>query len=281
MTTKRFLKKLSGTIIRRLVLLVMLAFVLIPFLYFVSVSFQSENYVEGENGFWYAFKHPTFENYIRVFATLNYFRYFKNSLIICLISTLVSISIAALAAYPLSRLKNSFTDSVSFWILSQKMLPPVAVLIPIYLIMSKIRLLDTYVGLILIYTVLNLPYSVWMIMNFFNDVPRELDESAMLDGCGKIQILLKVVCPISKPGIVSTGIFVFILTWSEFLFALIITSMNTKTLPVAIASFVTDTGIEWNCMAAAGTVLIIPLIIMFGFIQNSLVKGLSFGAVKG
>ena len=103
----------------------------------------------------------------------------------------------------------------------------------------------------------------------------------MLDGCNKAQILIKIVFPIAKPGIIATGIFVFVLSWSEFIFALILSSMNTKTLPVAISSFISDTGIEWNSMAAAGAILIVPLSIMFFFIQKSLVKGLSFGAIKG
>jgi multiple sugar transport system permease protein len=161
------------------------------------------------------------------------------------------------------------------------MLPAIAVLIPIYLVMSKIRMLDTYHGLIIVYMVINLPYAVWMSRSFIDDIPLELDESAMIDGCNKMQIISKVIFPIAKPGILSTGIFIFVLSWSEFIFALILSSMTTKTLPVAISSFISDTGIEWNSMAAAGAILIVPLSIMFFFIQNSLVKGLSFGAVKG
>ncbi|MCH3918229.1 MAG: carbohydrate ABC transporter permease [Spirochaetia bacterium] len=281
MVKKIKIERFAGTLLRRIILIAALLFVLVPFLYFVSVSFQSKNYIEGNKSFFYSFLHPTFENYIQVFSTLSYFRYFKNSLIICVISTVFSVIVASLASYVLSRIKNDFTDNLAFWILSQKMLPPIAILIPIYLILSKIRLLDTYTGIILIYTVVNLPYSVWMIKSFIDDVPVEEDESAMLDGCNKLQILTKIIYPIAKPGIIATGIFIFILSWSEFIFALILTSMHTKTLPVAISSFVTDTGIEWNCMAAAGTILVIPLIIMFVFIQKSLVRGLSFGAVKG
>ena len=267
------------TIIRRLFICFGLLFILIPFFYFLSVSFQPKNYTQtGIPAFGLS---PTLENYKKVFSTLKFMQFFKNSIIICSLSTLLSVSCGALAAYGLSRLNNKLSDNISFWILTQRMLPAIAVLIPIYLVMSSLRMLDTYQGLILVYAVINLPYAVWMSKSFIEDIPMELDESAMLDGCNKAQILIKIVFPIAKPGIIATGIFVFVLSWSEFIFALILSSMNTKTLPVAISSFISDTGIEWNSMAAAGAILIVPLSIMFFFIQKSLVKGLSFGAIKG
>jgi len=266
-------------VLRRLFLIAGLAFILIPFFYFISVSFQSKSYVQVSTPS--VFFKPTLENYKKVFSTLKFLQYFKNSLIICSISTLLSVFVGFLAAYAITRLKNRFTENISFWILTQRMLPAIAVLIPIYLVMSKLRMLDTYYGIILVYSVLNLPYAVWMSKSFIEDIPIELDESAMLDGCNKTQIIFRVIYPVAKPGIISTGIFIFVLAWSEFIFALILSSMHTKTLPVAISSFISDTGIEWNSMAAAGAILIVPLSIMFFFIQKSLVKGLSFGAVKG
>jgi multiple sugar transport system permease protein len=267
------------TTVRRLFLLIAILFVLIPFLYFISVSFQPKNYAQTlvPNLF---FK-PTLENYYKVFSTLKFFQYFGNSIIICALSTAISLVIGSLAAYTISRVRNKFVDQVAFWILTQRMLPAIAVLIPMYLVMSRLALLDTFPGMIIVYAVLNLPYVVWMSKSFFDDIPIELDESAMLDGCTKPKIIFGIVYPIAKPGLFATGVFVFVLSWSEFIFALILSSMNTKTLPVAISSFVTDTGIEWNSMAAAGSVLIIPLAVMFFFIQKSLIKGLSFGAVKG
>jgi multiple sugar transport system permease protein len=279
MATKLRGKNILITIIRRTFILCGVLLVLVPFFYFISVSFQPRNFVQGQAPT-LIFK-PTLENYEKVFSTMKFMQFFRNSIIICSISTLLSVFLGALAAYGLSRLKNKLSDTISFWILTQRMLPAIAVLIPIYLVMSKIRMLDTYHGLIIVYMVINLPYAVWMSRSFIDDIPLELDESAMIDGCNKMQIISKVIFPIAKPGILSTGIFIFVLSWSEFIFALILSSMTTKTLPVAISSFISDTGIEWNSMAAAGAILIVPLSIMFFFIQNSLVKGLSFGAVKG
>ena len=277
--SKYRLGSLAGSIARKLFLIFAILFIIIPFIYFISVSFQPREFTQSlaPN---LNFK-PTLDNYRRVFSSLHFFEFFKNSLIICTSATAISLIIGSFAAYTISRVKRKFVDNIAFWILTQRMLPAIAVLIPIYLLMARLRLLDTYPGIILIYTVLNLPYVVWMTRSFFEDIPIELDESAMLDGCSKIRIIFRIIYPITKPGLFATGVFVFVLSWSEFIFALIVTSIQTKTLPVAIASFITDVGIEWKSMTAAGSILIIPLAVLFFLIQKSLIKGLSFGAVKG
>lgn len=258
---------------------VLMLIAIIPVIWFVLVSFQPKDVAQA-GGLTFHFQ-PTLENYVNVFSKMNYLKFIKNSLIVCGCSTLLVVLLASLTSYALTRRKTEFTNSLSWWILSNKMFPPIAIVIPIYLVMSKIHLLDTYVGLILVYLAANLPYAVWMLISFFDDIPISLDEAGRIDGCTNLQILQKVVFPLAGPGILSTGIFVFVLTWSEFLMALLLTGTNTKTLPVAIAAFITDRGIEWGSMAAAGTALIIPLAIMFYSIQKYLVRGLAFGAVKG
>jgi multiple sugar transport system permease protein len=269
--------------IRYLVLIVvtiiLMLFIVIPVLWFVLVSLQSASRPATASPF--SNLTLTLENYRNVFTRLKYLRFFSNSLIISVVATAVTLVIGSLASYSFSRMRNKVTDNLSFWILSTRMLPPIAVIIPIYLLMSSLGLLDTFLGMILIYMTISIPYSVWMMKSFFDDIPRELDEAAMVDGCSKLRILARIVVPIAIPGIVSTGIFNFILLWSEFLFALIITSIDTKTLPVAIAAFITDKGIEWSNMAAAGSVLILPLAVMFYFIQRFLIRGLTFGVIKG
>ena len=258
---------------------VLMLIAIIPVIWFVLVSFQPKDVAQA-GGLTFHFQ-PTLENYINVFSKMNYLKFIKNSLIVCGCSTLLVVLLASLTSYALTRRKTEFTNSLSWWILSNKMFPPIAIVIPIYLVMSKIHLLDTYVGLILVYLAANLPYAVWMLISFFDDIPISLDEAGRIDGCTNLQILQKVVFPLAGPGVLSTGIFVFVLTWSEFLMALLLTGTNTKTLPVTIAAFITDRGIEWGSMAAAGTALIIPLAIMFYSIQKYLVRGLAFGAVKG
>ncbi len=257
----------------------LLLFIIIPVVWFVLVSLQSPSRPASASPF--SALTLTLENYRNVFARLKYFRYLANSLIISVIATAATLVIGSLASYSFSRMRNRITDNLSFWILSTRMLPPIAVIIPIYLLMSGLGLLDTFLGMIVVYMTISLPYSVWMMKSFFDEIPRELDEAAMVDGCSKLRILSRIVVPIAVPGIVSTGVFNFILLWSEFLFALIITSVTTKTLPVAIAAFITDKGIEWTNMAAAGSVLLLPLAVMFYFIQKFLIRGLTFGVLKG
>lgn len=258
---------------------VLMLFAITPVLWFITVSFQPKEIVQA-GGLTLNFK-PSFENYINVFSKMKYFKFIGNSSIICFTSTLLVVVLASLAAYGFTRKNTDTTRSMSYWILSNRMFPPIAIVIPVYLMMSKFTLLDTFYGIILVYVAANLPFAVWMLISFFEDIPISLDEASIVDGCSKLQTLRKIIMPLAGPGILSTGIFVFVLTWSEFLMALLLTSTNTKTLPVAIAAFINDRGIEWGSMSAAGTVLIVPLAIMFYSIQKYLVRGMGFGAVKG
>lgn len=270
--------RLRSAVLLAVTVVLMLA-VVVPVLWFVLVSVQPPTRVAAASPF--ANLSFSVANYVNVFTRLRYLRYFGNSLIISAIATAVTLVIGSLAAYSFSRLRNKVTENLSFWILSTRMLPPIAVVIPIYLLMGALRLLDTFLGMVIVYMTVSLPYSVWMLKSFFDEIPRELDEAAMVDGCSKGRIIWRIVVPIATPGIISTGIFNFILLWSEFLFALIITSTATKTLPVAIAAFITDKGIEWSNMAAAGSVMIVPLALMFYLIQKFLIRGLTFGVLKG
>ena len=267
-----------NTVLWFLLTLVLMLFTIAPVIWFMMVSIQPPD-VARSGGLTFHFK-PTLENYRNVFGKMKYMVFFKNSTIICLSSTLIVVALGSMAAYAFTRKKGKFTSSVSSWVLSNKMFPPIAIVIPIYLMMSKLGLLDTYQGMILIYTTINVPYGVWMLMSFFDDIPVALDEAATVDGCNRAQALWHVVLPLASPGILSTGIFIFVLTWSEFLIALLLTGTNTKTLPVAIAAFINDRGIEWGPMSAAGTSLIIPLAILFYSIKKYLVRGLTFGAIK-
>jgi multiple sugar transport system permease protein len=273
------LKRTVYDLVSIVVLIFFLIVILIPIVWFIVVSIQPSNVIHSSTPVFHFT--PTFKNYVNVFSRLDFLVFLKNSFIVCGSATILALIAGSLAAYSFARLKNSLTTHLSFWVLSTRMLPPIAVVIPLYLLLSKIGLLDTFSGLILVYITINLPYVVWMMKSFFEEIPPELDEAAMVDGCSKIGILRRIIIPIALPGVISTGVFVFILSWSEFLFALILTGTRTKTLPVAIAAFITDRGIEWGNMAAAGSALILPLAVMFYFIQKFLIRGLTFGALKG
>ena len=223
---------------------------------------------------------PTVKNYVQIFKTSSFLRYILNSLIVASTNTFVSLALGSLAAYGLARYKFRGSENLSFWILSIRMMPPVAAIIPIYIIMKKLRILDTPWCLVMIYLTFNLPFIVWMMKGFFEDVPREIEESALIDGCSEFDVFLKIALPLVAPGLAATAILVFIFSWNEFLFALILTGTRATTLPVGIILYMKETGINWGYMTAGGILALIPVVIFTMLIQKHLVKGLTLGALK-
>lgn len=204
----------------------------------------------------------------------------KNSIIVTLLSTALAIGIGLMAAYAFSRLRFKGRDTLAFWLLSTKMFPPATVILPIFIMMNRLRLVDTQVALILVYLVFNLPFSVWMLRGFFMEVPRELDECAMVDGCGHLGALVRIILPLLVPGIIVTAIFCFIFSWNEFFFALILTRVKAQTFPVQVSAFLGVKGIQWGPMAAFGVAGSIPPLVLAIAAQRYLVRGLTYGAVK-
>ena len=170
---------------------------------------------------------------------------------------------------------------MAFWILSIRMTPAIAAVIPIFIMLRTVRLLDNQVGLILVYSVLlNLPFVVWMMRGFFEDLPVELEESAMVDGCSRLGAFARIALVLASPGLASTAILTFLFAWNEFVFALILTATSARTMPVAVQLFMRETGILWGQMTSAAVVMMVPVIILTFFIQRYLVRGLTFGAIK-
>ncbi len=223
---------------------------------------------------------PTYKNYVQIFKTSPFFRYILNSLIVASLNTFIVLALGSLAAYGLARFKFKGADNLSFWILSIRMMPPVAAIIPLYIIMKNLRLLDTPWCLVLIYLTFNLPFTVWMMKGFFEDVPREIEESALIDGCSEFDVFRKIALPLVSPGLAATAILVFIFSWNEFLFALILTGTRATTLPVGIILYMKETGINWGYMTAGGILALIPVVIFTMLVQKHLVKGLTLGALK-
>jgi len=217
------------------------------------------------------------------FTSSDFIKYYLNSSIICFSAAGLSMIIGSLAAYSLARFKIRGGENIAFWILSIRMMPPIATVIPLFLMFNTLHLLDTYHGLILVYTGLNLPFVVWMMRGFFEEVPVDLEESAMVDGCSRLNAFFRVVLPLTLPGIVATIVFVLIMSWNEFLLALVLTGTTTRTLPVGIQTFMT-TGVmgtyQWPQIGAAGIAASVPIIAFAIIIQKYLVRGLTLGAVK-
>ena len=223
---------------------------------------------------------PTLKNYAEIFRTSPLVGYAFNSLIVASLNTGASLVLGSMAAYGLARFKFRGADNIAFWILSIRMMPPVAAIIPIYAIMKSLRILDTPWCLVITYLTFNLPFVVWMMKGFFEDIPREIEESALIDGCSEFGVFRKIALPLAAPGLAATAILAFIFSWNEFLFALILTGTKAVTLPVGIIGYMKETGINWGYMTAGGILALIPVIIFTILVQKHLVKGLTLGALR-
>jgi sorbitol/mannitol transport system permease protein len=226
------------------------------------------------------FFQPTIENYMTIQARSNYFAFALNSVVISIVSTLLALALAVPAAYAMAFFPTQRTRGTLLWMLSTRMLPPVGVLVPIYLIFRNFGLLDTHIGLTLIYALINLPIVVWMIYTFFKDVPKEILEADRMDGANIRQEFFQVLLPLALPGIASTGLLAIILSWNEAFWSLNLTTTNAAPLTAFIASFSSPQGLFWAQLSAASSLAIAP-ILAFGWLsQKQLVRGLTFGAVK-
>jgi multiple sugar transport system permease protein len=203
-----------------------------------------------------------------------------NSMIITFGAVILSLAVGAPAAYSVSRFRFKGSKDVSFWVLSTRMMPPIVTAIPLYWVMRSAGLSGTHFGLIVVYVMINLPFVVWMMKGFFDDIPVEIEEAARIDGCGTLALLSRVILPLAIGGIVATALFCVFLTWNEFLFSVILTDSDSQTLPVALSLFRQDRGILWGQMSAVIVVATLPILLITLFLQQQVVRGLTAGAVK-
>lgn len=223
---------------------------------------------------------PTFENYLHINERSDYFAYAWNSVLISFSATLLCMLIAVPAAYSMAFFETKRTKGTLLWMLSTKMLPPVGVLVPIYLLAKQFGLLDSRIALIVIYTLINLPIVVWMVYTYFKDIPGEILEAARLDGATTWQEIVRVLLPIARGGLASTMLLSLILCWNEAFWSLNLTSSAAAPLTALVASYSSPEGLFWAKLSAVSTLACAPILI-FGWIsQKQLVRGLSFGAVK-
>lgn len=222
---------------------------------------------------------PTLENYRLIFEKYPFQQYFANSLVVSTAASLVALVVGSLAAYSIARFRTG-DPVLRLSMLSTQMLPPITLVIPIFLLSRLVHLWDSRTGLVIAYLSFNLPYTVWILIGFFQSIPIDLEEAAMIDGCSRLQAFWRVVAPIAAPGLLAAGIFNFILNWNEFLFALILTGRTTRTLPVAVSGLWTQQGVQIGAVSAATVLVIIPVVVLTLIIQKSLVRNLTFGAIK-
>jgi multiple sugar transport system permease protein len=259
------------------ILLIAAVLVIFPLVWVVLTSIKQANLAYQIPPAW--FFTPTLENYQQIFRDTNFAKYFLNSSIIAFVTTFFAILFGSFAAYSISRFGTG-GNFFKGWILNNRTMPPIAMLIPIFLLANFFKLYDTYLTLIIPYLSFILPFSIWMIITYFNVIPQEIEEAALVDGATHFQALLKINIPIAAPGIAATGILCFLFSWNEFLMALILTGIKTRTLPIAVASYLTQRGVMYGGLCAAITLMIIPVILLAFSIRGYLVKGLSAGAIK-
>ena len=253
-----------------------------PILWMLSNSFKTRLDVFAMPPIW-IIEEPTFRNYVRNFSDRPYLLFMRNSVIVGAVTTFLSVAIGTLAGYALARFRypGSMKFHLSFWILSTRMIPPIVTIIPLFIFFLFVGMVNTKISLIIAYTMFNLPFVVWMMKGYFQEIPRELEESAMVDGDTGLGAFFRIVLPLARPGLAATAIFTMILSWNELLFALILTETpSVNTLPIGMAGRVGEYRIEWAEISSIAIVAGLPLIIFAFILQRHLVRGLSFGAVK-
>lgn len=255
-----------------------MATVLFPFLWLLHMSIKPDRDIFSFPPT-LAFT-PTLEHYVALWAT-DFRHSFVNSALTSTTTTLLALLIGVPAAYALSRARFKREGAVAFWILASRMAPPIAFTIPFFLIYRYVGLLDSTTGLVLVYLTFSLSLVIWTMRAFFDGVPRSLEEAAWTDGASIWQAFLRVVLPLSAPGLAATAIFSFLFAWNDFFFALILTRRRAMTAPVAVVNFMNYEGWEWGKIAAGGTMVMLPVVLFSLIVRNYLVRGLTAGAIKG
>jgi multiple sugar transport system permease protein len=252
---------------------------LFPLLWVAALSFDTRMRTLGPApDVW----RPTFENYTHVLRQADFFRALFNSAVTSTGAVALSLAVGAPAAYAFARFSFRGDRLIFLSLLVMRMLPPVAVLLPMFVVFSRLGMINTRVGVILAYTTFTLPLVVWVMRGFFEDLPREIEENAWIDGASRFAAFRTVVLPLARPGLVATAILSALLAWNDFLFAAVLTNRATRTLPVLLATYAgSDSGIEWGPMTASGVLVILPVVLFTFVIQRHLVAGLSSGALKG
>lgn len=271
-----------GTLLRYAGIALVLAIVLFPVYWMINMSFKDTAEFTARPPTMIV-KRPTWENYRDILISQGFDRYAWNSLLTALTAAVVAVTVGSLMAYALSRfrLPKNFNYHLLFTILTVRMFPPILSLIPLYYIYKQIGLLDTRLGLGLIHAWVEVPLVVWMMIGFFRDIPRDMEEAGLMDGDSRFGVLRKIAIPLAAPGLAATFILVFIASWNEFLLALILTQTKAQTLPIAVAGQITQYDIKYGNMMAAGVITTIPVLVLALLAQRHLTRGLSAGGVTG
>jgi multiple sugar transport system permease protein len=265
------------TFAKCLALVAVLAFFMTPIVWTVITALKPTELISSHPIVW-IFK-PTLDHFRVIFLQNNILNPLLNSTIIAVVSTLGVLVTAAPASYALSRFRVPFGAQIASYFLSARMAPPVTVVLPLFLLFRTFNLIDTHAALISAYVAVNMPFAVWMLKGFFDEIPKELDEAALLDGCSRFHAFVRIVLPLTAPGLAATAIISFIFSWNEFLFAILLTNYHARTLPVAASAMMTDRMVLWGELCATAIVIYLPVVIFALVVRKYLIKGFTFGAV--
>ena len=254
---------------------------LFPFLWMALSSIKTLRELYTVPPVWFP-EVPTLANYLKVLFASNIPRYFLNSTVISLGSTAIALCLAIFASYGFARFNFRGKAGFQAFILVGQLLPTAAIIVPLFITLRAFGLVNTYLGLVLIYTIITLPLSVWMLTSYFRAIPVELEEAAIIDGASRLGILFRITLPLSLPGLVAIIVYAFVTTWNEFIFALVFAEdYRVKTLPIGLAEFSTEFNTDWGAVMAASVIMTLPVAILFLAMQRLFVGGLTAGAVKG
>ena len=278
---KSLLKQKLGRIFLLWVpLVIFLLFLLFPFYWTFVTSLKLPEELHSLKVIYWP-QNPSFQAYSHLFGQYNFLHPMKNSLVVAVTTTLISLSVSTLAAYAFSRFRFVGRKPLMVLFLTNNMFPTVLLLIPLFTIMRKMGLLYNPASLVLSYTTFTIPFSVWLLTGYLNDLPIALEEAAMIDGANRAQGFLRIVLPLLLPCMLATGVYIFMQSWNEYTFAVLFTNETSRTIPVSLKMLVGQLGVQWDLITAGGIITVIPVCIMFFFAQKRLVAGLTAGAVKG
>ena len=279
-TRVRSARRRDNTLLYYVALLFLAAICLAPIWIMVSTSFKNDVLVQQAEPLWFFFV-PTLDNYAHIFGRDKFDRYLMNSLIVAGISTFLTLFAGGLCAYALARAQFRGRLLIANSTLLIRMVPPAVLAIPAFAIVAALAIDNDFAVLILLYTALNLPFAIWLLVGFYQQIPVELEEAAVVDGASPMQVFFRVLMPLMKSGYAVAGIFTFRIAWNEFILALLLTGRQSRTLPVATSTFITDTGVEWGRIMAMGTLIALPPLIFTFFAARQIIAGMTAGAVKG
>ena len=279
MSNSRTLKSGAGALAAYLCAIGAALFFAFPIFWMVSSSFKSEVDISAYPPVWNFV--PTMANYAQLFTELNAWQALMNSALIVGLATCIAMAAGTLAAYALARFDVKGKEFLAFEILSIRMLPPIVSVIPMFIIARQMGIFDTPWLLIAAYALSGLPFVVWVMRVFIQDIPQSIEEAAMIDGCSRFETFWRVTLPLLLPGLAATMVIVFMFAWNEFLLASMLTSQEAKTLPVIAANAIKPKAIAWGLASAAGVMMSLPVVVLVLLMQRYLVRGLTLGAVKG